>query len=415
MTLAEWLERIERLHPKAWDPGLERVGEVADRLGVRRPAPRVVLVAGTNGKGSTVEMIDRLCREQGLSVGKSVSPHLVRFNERIVIDGAPADDDEIVAAFETIDDVRGDISLSYFEFGALAAMVIFQRRGVDVAVLEIGLGGRLDAMNVAAPDVSVITRIALDHQDWLGDDREAIGAEKAGIMRRDVPCIIADPDPPASLAVRGSEVGARCLVVGRDFGLADDAKAGERAFFAGDLMLDSLPLVSVPTENLLAAIQATLCLDVSLTAATVHAALGDFALAGRFEWREGARRTLLDVAHNPDAAAWLAERLASLDLRSCHAVFGMYGDKDIAAVVACLAPFVDAWYIAGMDVGRGATPEVIAPVVTDAGGSVIGKYAKVSDAYDAAVENTRQGDVILVFGSFIIVGGVLEHLDQGRL
>ncbi|MBD3647585.1 MAG: bifunctional tetrahydrofolate synthase/dihydrofolate synthase, partial [Pseudomonadales bacterium] len=217
MQLADWLRRIEGLHPRSWDLGLDRVGEVADRLGVRSPAPRIFLVAGTNGKGSVCTLIANLCRSMGLTAGLTTSPHLLRFNERIVVNGREATDAEICEAFATIDEARGEISLTYFEFAALAAFLIFRRHAVDVAVLEVGLGGRLDAMNIVEPDVSVITRIALDHQNWLGDTREQIAIEKAGIMRSARPCILGDPDMPGSLMEQADRVGCRLHRIDEDF------------------------------------------------------------------------------------------------------------------------------------------------------------------------------------------------------
>lgn len=397
MPLNEWLARIEQLHPKAWDPGLERVGEVARRLGVTRPAPKVVLVAGTNGKGSTCEAIDLIARHAGLSVGKTTSPHLIRFNERIVVDGVPCSDEEIVAAFESIDDARGDISLSYFEFGALAAMLIFRRRGVDLAVLEIGLGGRLDAMNVAEPDVGIIMRIALDHQDWLGDDREAIGREKAGIMRAGVPCLIGDRAPPGSLQKAADEVGALLRQIGQDFGLEPSG-------------IDSVP---VPDENLLTAIAACRELGIAAESADVRAALANWALPGRLQWRQavGGARVLLDVAHNPDAATALADYLERQGVSGCLAVFGAYRDKDIAGVLAPVAPFVKDWFCTDIPGARGADADEIAAYVSAADGVVSGKYDKIADAFEAAFTAAEAGDTILVFGSFITVGGVLEALE----
>ncbi len=410
MNLPEWLEHIEQLHPRAWDLGLERVAAVAERLDLVHPATRVVLIAGTNGKGTTCEAIDRLCRAAGLSTGKSTSPHLVRFNERIVVDGQPAPDDEIIAAFDAIEAARQEISLSYFEFASLASMFIFRQRQVDVAILEIGLGGRLDAMNVVAPDVSVITRIALDHQQWLGDTRDAIGYEKAGVMRADRPCIVADRDPPATLAEYGHEIGAKLLFVGRDF----EADEAGRCRLSGVSETLQLPLdgLDVPFENLLAAAQAVSCLGISVGQAQLDAALTDFELPGRQQWLSQPRPMLLDVAHNPDSAAWLARRLAAMAGQRWHAVFGMYADKAIDAVVAMLAPHVEAWYLAGMEDSRGASLDALEASVKSCHGFVAGKYDKVADAFDAAAADTADGGSILVFGSFLVVGGVLEHLNE---
>ncbi len=395
MTLDDWLASIEAKHHKKWDLGLDRVGEVGRRLNVLRPAQHVFLVAGTNGKGSACEMISRLLTQKGLKVGTSTSPHLVRFNERIVIDGVAVDDKTIVDAFGAISEAAGEISLTYFEYGALAAMFVFKHAGVDAAVLEIGLGGRLDAMNIVDPDVSVITRIALDHQSWLGDTRELIAIEKAGVMRAGKPCIIADADPASSLADCAATTGTplRYLEASRDYHLSPDC-----------------PL---PEPSLRAAIEAVLARGFALSQDDVDAALARINLPGRFQRILSPHPTLLDVAHNPDAAAWLARRLSTLSFRACHAVFGIYADKDLPAVTECLATLVDHWYLSAMPEARAAEPDVLEQVVTRLGGSVSGKYDKVSQAYDSACANAHDDDLILVFGSFGIVGGVLQHLGAG--
>lgn len=417
MHLDDWLDHIGRLHPKRWDLGLERVGDVGRRLGVLKPARQVYLVAGTNGKGTTCEAIAWLLRAQGLSVGKSVSPHLVRFNERIEVDGIFADDAEICTAFETIERVRGDTSLSYFEFGALAAMLVFKQRDVDAAVLEIGLGGRLDAMNIVDPDVSVITRIALDHQSWLGETREAIAIEKAGVMRRDRYCVIADDEPPHSLAARAAETGARPLYIGKDFGIDADGRLyctrGDRNPERVDLLCKAVP-VALPAQSLAAAVQAVCVAGYIPKASQVETMFESLRLPGRFQVVDGTVRTVLDVAHNPDAAQWLADRLENvLSSGACHAVFGMYRDKDCDAVIRIMQPRVDAWHItAAENDDRAASPAALADLVSDAGGSVAATYDKVAQAYDGALGQCEAGDTVLVFGSFPVVGGVLEHLNQ---
>lgn len=247
MKLADWLQRIEQQHPVKWDLGLARVSEVGRRLGVLSPAPLVFLVAGTNGKGSTCEYITQLCRARHLKVGKSTSPHLLRFNERIEIDGEPASDALICGAFEAIDQARAEISLTYFEYGTLAALVIFKQLAVDVAVLEIGLGGRLDAMNIVDPDVSVITRIALDHQSWLGDTRELIGAEKAGILRAGIPCVLVDRAPPISILEQAKALQVPLYALGAEFDHAESSlwitQEGDHFAHAG------LPALNLPDRK----------------------------------------------------------------------------------------------------------------------------------------------------------------------
>jgi len=408
MGLDSWLKRIEGLHPKSWDLGLDRVAEVGRRLNILKPAPLTFLVGGTNGKGSTCATIAALSAWQGYSVGITTSPHLIRFNERIVVDGVAASDAEICDSFAAIERAREDISLTYFEFGALAAMRIFCRRQVDVAVLEIGLGGRLDAMNIIDPDVSVVTRIALDHQSWLGNDRESIAREKAGIMRRGRPCVIADRQPPTSLEICARELGAKPRWIGRDFDTAEGriqatGPGGENLNYAlsGETRL--------PVESLAAGIQA-MC-DARRVPEPDHVSrLTNLAVPGRFQQIDAPRRTIFDVAHNPDAAAWLAARLAGVNARRVHAVVGMYRDKDYTRVLKTLAPRVDAWYVTRADESRAADVDELADVLAGCGGFVAGRYVKVSTAYDQAARGADADDLILVFGSFPVVGGVLEHL-----
>lgn len=408
MELDDWLQRIERLHPVKWDLGLERVAAVAERLGVLTPAPRLFLVGGTNGKGSTCTAIASLCAARGLKVGITTSPHLIRFNERIQIDGVAADADEICASFSRIEAAREQISLTYFEFSALAAMDIFKRNRVDVAVLEIGLGGRLDAMNIVEPDVSVITRIAMDHEAWLGSDRDAIAREKAGIMRAGRPCVIADGNPPEALAQCAAEVSALPLWIGQDFGRRESTiyVRGEAAPL--EFIYTTPPVL--PEQSLLAAVQATVVAGLPPDQHAVDNLFTHASLSGRFQRIDRPRPTILDVAHNPDAAAWLAERVATVKTGVCRAVVGMYRDKDFETVLATMAPHVDEWYLCQVDDTRGATTAALAECVQRSGGAVLGKYGKVSTAYEQAVSNSTVRDLILVFGSFPVVGGVLEHL-----
>lgn len=409
MNLDQWLERISTLHPRKWDLGLERVGEVGRRLGVVNPAPLVFLVAGTNGKGSTCEAISHLCQSRGLATGKSTSPHLIRFNERIVVNGEAASDREICDAFRAIDEARGDVSLSYFEFGALASLLIFKSRKVDAAVLEIGLGGRLDAMNIVSPNVSIITRVALDHQDWLGSDREQIGREKAGIMRSLTPCVISDHDPTASIIERARELGAPLSLIDREFGFGPEgcfveANGLRKVEYKGQFS------PRLPAESLLAAAQAMAVVGLPPTRNEIHDLMSRLDLAGRFQQLNEPHRTVLDVAHNPDAAQLLAARVAGLGPLRCRAVFGMYRDKDIKGVISPMLACVDDWYLCQAEEPRAMPVDELATCLSALGGSVAGSYARVSLAYDAALKHSDPEDLILVFGSFPIVGGVLDHL-----
>ncbi len=408
MNLEQWLAKIEQLHPIKWDLGLERVGEVAKRLSVQRPAKISFLVAGTNGKGSTCEYLEALCLKQGLRVGKTTSPHFLHFNERIVINGAPVGDEAICSAFEEIDSIRGDISLSYFEFAALAALLIFTRASLDVAVVEVGLGGRLDAMNVIEPDVSIITQIAMDHEAWLGNTRDAIGHEKAGIMRAGKMCVVADPDPPQSIAMSAHAIGTSALYHGEHFSATKDAftltgRDGEM------VELPDLPATALPGQSALTALQALECVGLLPDLVAVREVLSNTRLVGRMQWLGGRPRVLLDVAHNPAAATYLAHSLKSLELAGqVHAVVGMYADKHYGEVFAILKDHVSHWYLADMDDPRAAKSKDLQACLSVQGALDVRTYDKVSSAYKRALRAAALEDLVLVFGSFVAVAQVLE-------
>lgn len=414
MQLADWLGYIERLHPKAWDLGLERVSAVADILDVGKPAPCTFLVAGTNGKGSVCAYIDGLCRELGLSTGLTTSPHLLRFNERVVINGVQATDDQLCDAFEAIEAARGDISLTYFEFAALAALFLFRRASVDVAVLEVGLGGRLDAMNLVNPDVSVITRIALDHQAWLGSSREAIGLEKAGIMRAGRPCVLGDRDMPASILDRAQEAGSELLVPGVDYDAFEQGPAKGTISIRADsntITFEGLPRLKLPMGNAAAAIQAVYSAGLKPCREQIVRVLSRTVLPGRFQVVDGRRRTVLDVAHNPDAATYLLKGLKQMDFAQCHAVAAMYADKDYQGVIGLMSEVVNHWYFSELPEDRAAAPGDLAACVPSESGCGSRTYGKVSAAYEDAVRLSSRHDLIVVFGSFPVVANVLEILQ----
>ncbi len=393
-SLDEWLSYIDTVHPVGWDLGLERVHKVGARLDVLHPAPITILVAGTNGKGSTCEYLAAFAAAEGLSCGKSTSPHLFRFNERIVIDGQPVSDEQIIAAFEQIEAARGDITLTYFEFASLASMQLFKSHTVDVAVLEVGLGGRLDAMNIVEPDLSIITSIALDHQGWLGDTREQIALEKAGIMRADVTCVIADRNPPSTLASHAESTGAPVCFIGRDFDLPEGIKA-----------------TSLPPDSFAVAFEAAGQLDWMRTTAIDIAA--STALAGRRTWIEGQPSVLLDVAHNPAAAISLAGYLEEQTLRGdIHALLGIYADKDIESVTGALAPYIKTWHLTAMEEARAASTDEIEDRLADQVRGNSTAYVKIPDAVTGILSRAKAEDLILVFGSFPVVAGGLQHFQS---
>lgn len=411
MTLDEWLNKIENLHPVKWDLGLDRVGEVGRRLDVIKPAPVVYLVAGTNGKGSTCEYLEQLCLIKGIGVGKTISPHLIHFNERIVVGGQPVPSEEICAAFEAIDSIRGDITLSYFEFAALAALLIFKNQKVDVAVLEIGLGGRLDAMNIVDPDVSIITQIAMDHESWLGDSLDLIAREKAGIMRTGKPCVIAGESQPSSLEEYASGKGVNVLMNDREFGLGD-GRAWYTSESAKQIRMEDLPEGKLPALSAIAALQAFSCGGFDVSEDEFRRVLKQTALAGRMQWL--GERILLDVAHNPNAAEYLKSRLQALPgFKSIHAVVGMYADKDCKTILGMLKDLIGHWHFTDMDDDRAASAQELESYIPDLNRCVISTYDKISNAYNGALQAVSDDDLLLVFGSFPVVAGVMDLTKTG--
>jgi dihydrofolate synthase/folylpolyglutamate synthase len=408
MNLDDWLDRIENLHPLKWDLGLARVGEVAGRLGVINPAPIVFLVAGTNGKGSTCEYLAAFCEQLGLSVGKATSPHFLRFNERVVIDGEMASDEVLCETFESIERARGEISLSYFEFAALAALVIFKDRAVDVAVLEIGLGGRLDAMNIVDPTVSVITQIALDHESWLGDNLEKIAVEKAGVMRSGKVCVVSDASPPESIYSCAADRESELLLLGKDYGIADG-----RAWYTskqGEIIeVNYSDPGHLPLPSAAAAMQALVSAGLRPDETGLQRVLRSARLPGRLQWLEADKRILLDVAHNPNAAGYLKTYLQSIpEVRQVHAVVGMYSDKDCDSVFSILGSCIDHWYVTGLEDPRAASAEELEHLLSHQAVCTVNTYDKISLAYESAVEMAGETDLVLVFGSFPVVAEVLK-------
>ena len=414
MNFNDWLDRIENLHPIKWDLGLERVGEVAKRLSVIKPAPVIFLVAGTNGKGSTCEYLEQFCLAQGSSVGKATSPHLLRFNERIVINGEPATDEEICKAFEAIDQVRREISLSYFEYSTLAALLVFRDRKVEVAVLEVGLGGRLDAMNIVDPDVSVITQIAMDHESWLGNSLDEIATEKAGVMRTGKSCVVAESTPPDSIRRCAQEKACELFINGEHFTFAPEAASCTS--LNGEIHRFVAPGQGhLPAPSAAAAMQAMVCAGFRLDESDLRKVLQTTRLPGRMQWLTGDKRVLLDVAHNPNAACYLKSYLQSQQSKSrgtgIHAVVGMFADKDCESVFSILSDCVDHWHLTDMDDPRAATRvELLASLsarLSAQSGCAVSTYGKVANAYSSALEAASEDDLVLVFGSFPVVAGVL--------
>jgi dihydrofolate synthase/folylpolyglutamate synthase len=413
-SLADWLERQQKSHPSAIDLDLGRVRSVAQRLMLLPPPFQTVTVAGTNGKGSTVAYLDAVFRGAGRRTGRFTSPHLVRYNERICIDGAECSDAELIAAFERIDAARGDTTLTFFEYNALAALDLFRRAQVDVAVLEVGLGGRLDATNIVDADVGVVCSIGIDHVDWLGDSLEQIGREKAGIFRTGRPAVLGPSPMPAAVRQVIEELGARPVVAGAQYRF--EARERDWDFECGELRLCHLPLPALAgvhqvgnAATALAAIAAG-PFGVRLEEGAVAAALRGVRVAGRFQRIAGDVEWILDVAHNLAAAEILRDNLRRLPRAPrTLAICRILGDKDIRGITAMLADEIDAWILAALEGARAVDTQQIAAALPP-GSAVLAHARDVAEACSVGRATARPGDRVLVFGSFLTVGPALEFL-----
>ena len=419
-SLGEWLAYLEQLHPSAIDMGLERSQKVLARLALGKLAPRVVTVTGTNGNGSTCAFVASLLRAQGLKVGVYSSPHLLRYNERVLIDGQEASDERLCDAFAAVEAARGDTSLTYFEMGTLAAFWLFYQSQLDAVVLEVGLGGRLDTVNVVDADLALVTSIGVDHVDYLGDTRELVAFEKAGIFRPGKPALCGDLDPPQPLLDKAAELAAPLFLRGRDFDLTTTDSAWSWRGAAADgaqVELRDLPLLDLPMENATLALQAYLLMGLPWDAGQVRQALLATRITGRLDrrvvhWQGKPVELLLDVGHNPHAAEYLARRLAARPLKGRRlAVFGLLADKDLDGVVAPLKGLVDDWAVAPLDTPRSRPVAELATALTNLGAAVK-SYASVDAALEGQCAQATADDQILLFGSFFCVAQALEWLQR---
>ena len=415
-TLDDWLAHCEQLHPKTIDMGLDRVRAVAERMGLRFDCP-VFTVAGTNGKGSTCAMLEAILTQAGFRTGLFTSPHLVRFEERCRIRGQNVDASDLVAAFDRVESARAEISLTYFEFTTLAILDTLARAGLDAVILEVGLGGRLDAVNIIDTDCAIITSIDIDHAELLGDTREKIGFEKAGILRTGRPAIVSDPVPPQSVIDRATEIGADLWLLGRDFNYSGDkqqwAWAGRGRRYAG-LAYPALRGANqlINASGVLAALTA-MRQQLPVTAQAVRNGLALVDLPGRFQVVPGQPALVLDVAHNPHSVAALALNLDAMGFYpTTHAVFGAMADKDLTPMLQRMDPLVDRWYFTDLPTPRaasGAALQAAWQALTQRKDASSAVFSQPLDALHAAAAKAQAADRIVVFGSFYTVGGVLEH------
>ena len=432
-SLDDWLDLLESRHPTEIEFGLDRIGRVATQLGLlpsdslenhfvstqqsatnhaatKQIAKKIITVAGTNGKGSCVAAIDSILRAAGYKVGTYTSPHLIHYNERICIDGVPVGDELICSAFKEIELARADVSLSYFEFGTLAALLVMVDHDLDVAVLEVGLGGRLDAVNVIDTDIAVVTSIALDHQDWLGSDLDLIAAEKAAIGRAGKPLIYGDEKPVPGLLQTAKQMKAQLLLNGRDFSLNQFG-----------LSFETINECQLPPVSITCALKAVNLLDDQLSVAIMEKGLVEVQLQGRFQQLDiYGVKLILDVAHNPQAAVLLASRLSALP-GQIIAVAGMMKDKDIDGILEPMLPLVKSWYFCDIPDQERAekarnimllmynTKLLADRLISDI---LVAEEKSPVSAIKKALASAKKGDTVVVFGSFFTVGPVLNWLEQ---
>ena len=416
-TLADWLARCERLHPKEIDMTLARVRLVKERLGIEFTVP-VIAVAGTNGKGSTCAMLEAIALQAGYRVGLYSKPHLVHFEERCRVNGRMIDGAALLPHFEAVERARGDTSLTYFEFTLLAIARLLAETPLDLVILEVGMGGRLDAVNAFDADCAIITSIDIDHAEYLGPDRETIASEKAGIMRAGHPVIVSDPMAPQSLRTQAREKGAELWLFGRDFNFSGDKQ--QWSWTGRHKRFNALAYPALRGANqllnaagVLAAFEA-LRDRLPISAQAVRNGFALVELPGRFQVVAGQPTLVLDVAHNPHAVAALAQNLDQMGFfPRTHAVFGVMADKDIAAILTRMAPIVDHWHFTELPLPRAAHAGDLATLyaslaLTGPGPGTIATHAQPRAALDAALEAADPADRIVVFGSFLTVGGVLQ-------
>jgi dihydrofolate synthase / folylpolyglutamate synthase len=418
--LQDWLTWQESLHPLTIDLGLERVAKVFHDLNSDYRKPPTITVAGTNGKGSCIATLEAIYRAQGYRVGAYTSPHILKYNERIKINGTPVADELICEAFAKIEAARGDTSLSYFEFGTLAALELFARAEVDVQLLEVGLGGRLDAVNIIDPDIAIISSIGIDHVDWLGETREIIAREKTGIFRTATPAVIGDQDPPQSLRQSAIEKHTPIYCIGQDFDYKKQATGwdwccGERCIHLPNPKLKGEHQYRNAASVIFAVTALADRLPISETA--MRLGLTNVQLSGRFQLIESEIPILLDVGHNPEAVKTLVDYLTTtFPEKRIHAIFSMMKDKDIASVLEIMSPVIHDWFFAPLTNPRAATESMMRIIFSQSSvANVSFGFTDFAKAYQAAKNHAQQGDLLLVFGSFLLVSDCLINLKKSEL
>ena len=410
-TLNEWINYIASIHAMEMDLGLERVRQVAVKLNVLALTSRVVTVAGTNGKGSTVAGLEAVYVTQGYKVGTFTSPYLVRLNEEFHLDGKEIDDARLCAAFKKVELSRGDVTLTQFEFRTLAALILFSEANCDVIILEVGLGGRLDAVNIIDADVAVMTSIAIDHAHILGGTRELIAVEKVGIFRARKPVVCGDFSPPETLLAAAAKLHAPFYCQGTDFKFTqtsvDWGWQSEKNSYA------NLPLTSLALQNMSSVLMTIEVMQewLPVTRAAIDTAFAKINLPGRIQIETGDVTKIFDVSHNPAAASWLAEKIQQMPhTGKTRAVFSMLADKDIAGTLRSIKNCIDEWYVAALDVARGASADVLQTLFFQENIAEVIFYPDIPSAFQTALEEAKAGDRIVIFGSFYTVAACCQRV-----
>lgn len=417
-SVEQWLAYLEAIHPTEIELGLDRVLIVLRRLFRHKPEARIITVAGTNGKGSAVAAVEALLKAAGRRTGAYTSPHLQRYNERVRVEGENISDELLINAFEAVERARGSVSLTYFEFGTLAALVAFGDADLDDWILEVGLGGRLDAVNALDADFAILTSVDLDHMTFLGDNREAIGFEKAGVLRPGIPVVYADTDPPRSVLQQAAAQNVELERYGRDYELVETKHTGSEfpsvTLVHADQAVE-LPTGPLPVKSVAAAVVAVRKLEPGLASVMIEKVLADLTVPGRFERVATCPDIVLDVGHNPHAAGWLSGQIATLKSQGnhVHAVYGALSDKDVGGVGRAMAGVVDFWYLASLDVPRGFSGAALQARLSEAGIAEAATFETVSEAMAAARSAAAPTDIIVVFGSFYSVAEGREILLGG--
>ncbi|MGB2740931.1 MAG: bifunctional tetrahydrofolate synthase/dihydrofolate synthase [Cognaticolwellia sp.] len=411
-SLTEWLSYLESIHSVEIDLGLKRITDVAKKLNIAFPTSTVITVAGTNGKGTTCAFLANAFLAQNVTCSVYSSPHIERFNERLRLNRNEVSDEALVGAFETIESARGNITLTYYEYTTLASLLVLTAEQPEVIILEVGLGGRLDATNIIDADIAVITTIDLDHQAFLGDTREAIGFEKAGIMRSNKIVVVGDTNPPSSLAAHANDIGAKPYFREQRFSVEKNNHT-TWCWRSDNIQFSELSVCKIPQDNVATAIMVLTVLEkklgLTLNNVFINQVIEQTKVPGRMEKFSLACDVILDVGHNPQAARYLATQLQQLNYPKVHAVIGMLSDKDITNTIAPLLPEIEHWYIGSLNVARGCKAQKVvenSQITPDK----VNCFDNVSQAFKIAKQNAKATDLVLVFGSFHTVAEIRRLL-----